>query len=215
MRGIGVSPKTLWPMCAVMIIFLSFGGCSKDEITKLADQVKEATVEKIDQLEKVAPILPKTGEIQLTIDVPTQSRTGYASLVQVETGRPSVLQIRSYVDPARETFPAIFFQGLVPADSAASLAGKTVTGRLFIQSTAGAPVWFNEDNSSVQLTIQSLEETEIVGSFSAGTLTNSDGKSSSFSGSFRAVLDEASLSGSTVTKAASLSMPSPQQGALR
>ncbi len=194
------SPKIPLPrMVALAIAALVASGCSREELNQLATRAKEKAATSFDQLEMSVPILPKTGEISLTLDAPTLARNANATLVLLEPNRPSVLQIRSYANPTQETYPAIFFQGSVAADSMSGLVGKTILGKLFVQPTADGTIWFSDDSSPISLTIQSLEDTELVGSFGPGSLTDAAGTTSPLSGTVRAVTENVVFSHSRVT----------------
>jgi hypothetical protein len=181
-------------VCIALMLAVMLGGCSKEDLNKLTEQVKTATTDTVEQVQKqVAPVLPKTGQFQVTADGPVNSPTGHAALIVLGEGRPAVLQLRSYANVNDETFPAIFFQGTTGVGTVADLVGKTVTGKVFLQNAVGGPVWASEDGAPVTVSVQAVEGSELVGIFSNGMVQDATGRSLTLTGSFRAVIapDEA------------------------
>ncbi len=123
----------------------------------------------------------------MQVDSAIKAEVGIVELINSGEGRGNVLQLRSYAAPESEKFPAIFFQGPTDATDTSALVGKTVTGKLFVQVGSSQPVWYCGDQQTVSCTFDSVEKTELVGKFTAGNLTSTDGRTSTISGSFRVV----------------------------
>ena len=94
-------------------------GCSKEDLTGALDKAKNAVTENAakakqavqekmetttDQVQKQ---LNLAGSIELTNGYPHKTDACYVSLIPQGSGRPTVLQLRSYRDTDRESFPSL------------------------------------------------------------------------------------------------------------
>jgi hypothetical protein len=183
-----VRPGALvWLVMGTVIASSGFG-CGKEELAKITDQVKEATVEKINipvpQI-KIQPI----GEMQLATSTPVSLTNISLSVLVIGDGRPNVLQIQ-LSNPNPETVPAVFVRAMTTATSAAQLVGQTVPVKMFVQPAATGNIWSSPDDRPVSITFDRVEETEVVGRINAGVLVGTDGTETPVSGSFRAVITQ-------------------------
>jgi hypothetical protein len=183
-----VRPGALVWLVVGTLIASSGVGCGKEELAKITEQVKEATVDKIDipvpQI-KLQPI----GEMQLATSTPVSLTNISMSVLVIGDGRPNVLQIQ-LTNPNPQAVPAVFVRAETTATSVAQLIGQTVPVKMFVQPTAAGPIWSSPDDRPVSISFDKLEETEVVGRINAGVLLGTDGVETPVSGSFRAVISQ-------------------------
>jgi hypothetical protein len=160
-------------------------GCSKADVDKLVNQVKEQA-QGVQQ--EAAPKVVPVGSFQWSLNGDHASPMGNASLLIVGDGRPNVFQVRSYTTMDHETFPSVMFQATTKANTYQELVGSTLTGDLYVALDSRASFWKSDAESPVSVSIRSIEETELVGQFGPGNVKNPEGKSSTASGSFRAIM---------------------------
>jgi hypothetical protein len=173
---------TLGYRVAIVTLLLPFAACSKEKLGEFADKAKQAVVEGTEKVKEQAGAVADTakeqlalaGSCEITLDSPVATSGCYFTFLPQGSGRPSVLQIRSYRDPAQESFPSVLLQLQVQAGGLTELVGQTRPAQLFVQKAHDTPVWFCPTGGSVDLKIVSLDDkllhVEIVG----GSLRNSE-----------------------------------------
>lgn len=156
------------------ILALGFGsGCDKVPSLEEAKQAVTGGVEQAKQAvtnttEVVKQATGGAGTIELTLDAPVTASGCYAALYSFSDGRPSVVQITSYNDPAAESFPSIFLRAETTAKAPAELQGQKLSAKAFVQENPGGPVW-SADTKPLELTIASADDTNLTAEFT-GTL---------------------------------------------
>lgn len=165
----------------VLVAVVAFG-CSKEDLTGALDKAKNAVAENAEKAksavqekmetttEQVQEQLNLAGNFELTAGEPVKTGACYVRLIEQGAGRPSVLQLSSYRDAERESFPSVFLQAQVDATSISELIGKPQSGRLFIQREAQGPVLFSESASPIQFNITSVDEQLVSAELTNGTL---------------------------------------------
>lgn len=162
--------------CRATIVFLTILaiGCSKEDLTgalEKAKNAKEAVQAKMDvTTEQVQQQLNLAGNIELTAGEVVKTDACYVSLLPQGSGRPTVLQLQSYRDAERESFPSVFLQAHVQANSIAELIGEPLAARLFVQREAQGPVLFSDISTPIELKITSVEERVISAELSGTAL---------------------------------------------
>jgi len=154
-----------------------------DSVGKVRQTVEKG-VEGVKQTANLA------GNIELTLSPPVQAKACYASFYLVDADRPAVLQISTYPKADTETFPSVFMRALVQTNSAAELAGKTVSAEVFVQPNSEGPVWHSRGPGHVQLQIEEVSEDSIAGKILGGQLISTEtgqpiDVTGTFSGSLR------------------------------
>ncbi len=192
--------RTIFSVVWIVSTILLASGCQKEQLEKLTEQVKQATVEK---LEAAVPPAPAKGQFRLTLDGNIQCDQGEISLIRFNDGRPQLLQVRSYTK-GTEAYPAILFQGKTSATDPKQWIGQSVTGQLFIQTANTAPVWMSPDNQPVTLTITGMEGSEWIANITGPQMITADQKTSSVNGTCRLIITDSSSNAATSTS------PTPQ-----
>jgi len=197
--------KAVGWLCVLAVVAI---GCSKDDLNNLANkaknavsegsaQVKDTVGEQVDSAKntivgakaEVEQQLNMAGSIKLNVGSKVQTTACYVHLLKQGSGRPTVLQFRSYRDAESESFPSIFLQAQVQAASAAELANQTVQCRLFVQLEEHGGVFFAEANTPVELRIISVEENLVKAVLGrASLLDTATGNMVTTTGQFEGVL---------------------------
>lgn len=107
-----------------------------------------------------------TSELALELAGPLKT-TCYASLTSIP-GRPTVLQITSYADPAAETFPSVLIWAPVAANAPADLLNQTVQAQMFAQRDANSAPWQTPPGQAVSIKFTALQGSVLVGQIEAG-----------------------------------------------
>jgi hypothetical protein len=159
---------------AATTLALGFGiGC--DKVPSLED-ARNAVTGGVEQAGKVVENTTEVvkqatggaGAIELQLDVPVTTSGCYAALYTFSDGRPSVVQITSYNDPAAESFPSVMLRAETSAKSPGELNGQKLSANAFVQQNPDGPVW-SADAKPLELTISAADDTRITAEFS-GTL---------------------------------------------
>ena len=115
------------PICLTPILLLPFVvvGCSSEKLNELANKAKQTVSEQADKItdtvkEKTGAAtdaakeqMALAGSCELSLDAPLNTSACYVSFLPQGSGRPSVLQLRSYRDAGQESFPSVLFQAQV------------------------------------------------------------------------------------------------------
>lgn len=154
--------------CQLTVVFalvasLSIVGCKKDVVDTF-NKIQES------EPEPEPPPVSK-GAIKLTLDQPVETDGCYVSFYTFATGRPSVLRIASYPDPAQEAFPSVMLQAQVDVDSASALAGASVQAEVYVMTAEGGATW-HSNPETVEIKITSINGNKVVGQIVGGTLKN-------------------------------------------
>jgi hypothetical protein len=83
-----------------------------------------------------------------------------------------VLQLQSYSDADRETFPSVFLQAHVQANSIAELIGEPLAARLFVQREAQGPVLFSDVSTPIELKITAVQDQLVSAELTGAALRN-------------------------------------------
>lgn len=192
----------------VVVTLLLVAGCSKEELNDLVEkgkqQVDQASAsvtdaaksasEKAQQVasqatqtsEQAKQKLGQAGEMKFTLDAPVAAAGCYVKYVPPQAGRPGVLQLRSYAEPASELFPSVYLRATSTAENAAALRDQNLTGQMFVQKEKGGPVWQADANGLVQLKITQVDDKSLVAEIVGGSLRSfPDGKASTIQGSLQ------------------------------
>lgn len=188
-------------VCAVWVWVSALVGCSKEELSELVNQaketasegtakVKQVVSEKLEtQTERVQQQLHLAGRIELEVGAPLQTDACYAALITPGSNRPNVLQLQSYREAERESFPAVFLQAQVSAKTPAELVGQVLRARLFVQPAAPGTVLFSPPETPVDLKVVSVEGKMLSAELVNATLHDAaSGASVTGTGRFTAVL---------------------------
>lgn len=148
---------------------------------QVADQATQAT-------EPAKQKLGQAGDMQLRLDAPVTTSGCYAKYVPPLAGRPGILQLRSYADPAGESFPSVLLRLTATADNSAGLREQNLTGQMFVQAVKDGPVWQSDATGPVQVKITQADDKMLVAEIVAGSLRSfPDGKASPVQGRVQAV----------------------------
>ncbi|MDA1048885.1 MAG: hypothetical protein O3C40_00180 [Planctomycetota bacterium] len=150
----------------ILIFAVIAAGCSKEDLTGAFDKAKNAVADTSqavqDKMEtttdQVQEKLNLAGSIELTAGEPIKTDACYVRFMPQGAGRPAVLQLQSYRDADRESFPSVFLQAQVQANSLAELVGEPLSARMFVQREAQGPVLFSEISTPIEFKITSIEE---------------------------------------------------------
>jgi len=152
------------------------GGC---DFAKLP----EADKEKTDSDKKASKNTEKKTEapkeqpgagtfVELALDPPVKTERCFAELTPPTNGQEAVLQLKSYVDPALETFPSVFAAATTTAASESDLVDQTVAAQLYVTLDEADNMFVSAGNT-IQITIDKVEGSRIEGRIVSGTLENS------------------------------------------
>lgn len=155
----------------VLVSVSALPGCSK--IKEAVSDVKE----KVSSTKTDLTTPAFTAGIEIEAGGPVKSSEAYASLDVLGEGRPSILQLRSYPDPTRERFPAVYFRATVQQTSLAALAGQRVTGQLFVQHQQDGTVYFTPEGSSVEITISAASDANLIAEITGKLANTADANS--------------------------------------
>lgn len=165
---------------------VGLGGCSKEKLAELADKAKSSVSEGAQQVKQqvvetasqatteVKETAGFAGEMELQLDAPVTAKACYASVLTFTSGRPGVLQLRSYAKPETESFPSFLIQANIGSTTAADLSGKTFPATVFVQSQAGGPIWYSDKAAPAQLKVVSTDDQRISGELVGGSLRSTD-----------------------------------------
>lgn len=187
---------------ALVIIAIIAAGCSKDDLTGALDKAKNAVTDNAAKAkdavqakmetatEQVQEQLNLAGSIELTAGEAVKTDACYVSLIPQGVGRPTVLQLKSYRDADRESFPSVFLQAHVQANSITELIGEPLAARLFVQREAQGPILFSDIATPVELKISAVEDQLLSAAVVSGSLRDtSSGADVPVTGSISGVLE--------------------------
>jgi len=185
------------------ILFLAVfaAGCSKEDLTGALDKAKNAVTDNAAKAkqavqekmstttEKVQEQLKLAGSIELTAGEPIKTDACYVRWIPQGSGRPTVLQLQSYSEADRETFPSVFLQAPVQANSITELIGEPLAARLFVQREAHGPVLFSDVSTPIELKITAVQDQLVSAELTGATLRNTTtGAETPVTGSITGVL---------------------------
>lgn len=181
----------------VMLAIIAVG-CSKDDLTGALDKAKNAVTETTDAVkeqmdsttEQVQEQLNLAGSIELTAGEPLKTDACYVSLIPQGSGRPTILQLQSYRDAARESFPSVFVQAQVQANSLEELTGEPLFARMFVQRETQGSVLFSDVAAPIEFKITKIEDNFVtVELVSANLRETTTGAAIPVTGTFTGVLE--------------------------
>lgn len=164
-----------------------------DQVTKsvgeAAGQVQQEITQKAENVTDAAGgELGLAGKIELTVDAPLQTKACFARFIPSQVGRPSILQLQSYRDSQRESFPSVFARAQIPTGGLAELKGQTVAAQLFLQSESNGPTWYSK-SAPVQLKITAIDSKLLTAEIAGGALYNTaSGATQAVKGTFQGAL---------------------------
>ena len=170
--------------------------CSKEKLGELADKAKQAVAEGADKVKEQAGVVTDTakeqlalaGSCEVALDTPITTTACYFTFLPQGSGRPNVLQVRSYRDIGQESFPSIMLQSQVKAGGPSELVGQTVSAQLFVQTAQDAPVWFCTKGTHVDLKVVSVDDKLLNAEIVSGSVRNSQtGRDQSVTGKFTGI----------------------------
>lgn len=165
-----------------LILAVVVAGCSKEDLTGALDKAKNAVAEgtakakqaveeKMDSTtQQVQEQLNLAGSIELTAGDLIKTDACYVSLIPQGSGRPTVLQLQSYRTADRETFPSVFLQAQVQANSIAELVGEPLAARMFVQREDQGPILLSDVSTPIELKITSVEDQLVSAELTRATL---------------------------------------------
>ena len=194
-----ISQKWCWfGVCGFGLVTL-FAGCGQD-LGDIASSVRDTASQGVDRARQMADGAVETardtgsqlaetagmaGHFDLEVGEPLKTSACYVQLITLGLERPSVLQLQSYRDAERESFPSVFFRAEVTEADFSGLVGQTIDGQLFVKFQPDAPT-FSTQGGPVQVRIDAIEEQQLTGQIIAGSLTAAtDGTVRPVSGTFR------------------------------
>lgn len=170
-----------WLIVACLGGFQGFG-CGK---VPTLEEAKQAVTETVQS----APAIISSGKVEISVGVPLQAAGCYAKTVTFSSGRPAILQLTSYREPAGESFPSFFLRAELPAGATSAASGQTLKAQVYVQEKLNGPVWHSTADSPVELTISAADGKTIAGTVARGSLVNTDtGKRTDISGSIEGVV---------------------------
>jgi len=169
-------------------------GCSKEKLDELTASVKEKTAEIATSAETMAEQaksatntavatvqekLPSRGSIRLQTQPSIETAHANAEMIRFPDGRPTVLQVVSYNPELTDNYPRVLFWGLTTVNSAAELAGQSVSCDLYVQSTATDPMLMSTPANPVEVRFETFnsEEGTIQAQIASAPLLRSDNQS--------------------------------------
>lgn len=203
-------PIACRPLPAMLCCILVAGliGCGDKNVTELVSQVKQSATETVSNVKesatqvtenvtqsvqenvtKVTETVAANGKMNLKVNTDISVGACYTFFVPPNGGRPAVLQLKSFKDTEQETFPSVFCQAQVKADTVAALVGQTVSAQLFVKPSADAPTWYSTTSAPVELQIASITEGKMQANVVSGSLRNAgDDSTAPVTGSMEAVV---------------------------
>jgi len=181
---------------ACTLVCLGAAGCGeklqdlKQTVTEKVGQVvekAEGAVQKVEQ--KVAP---QPEGIELDAGGALRAEACYATLTQVRAGEPAILQLSTFEQGKRETYPSVYVRAEVSAASLADLQGKKLQAQVYLQNKADGPIWQTPVGGHVELTVLTATPDRITCELIQGQLVNAaDGSTLPIKGKFFAKLPSA------------------------
>ncbi len=169
-------------LAAILILAIIAAGCSKEDLTGALDKAKNAVTDSAAKAkdvveekmasttDQVQQTLNLAGSIELTAGAPIKTDACYVSLIPQGSGRPTVLQLQSYRDADGESFPSVFLQAHVQANSITELIGEPLAARLFVQREAQGPVLFSDAATPIELKITAIEDQVVSATLTGAAL---------------------------------------------
>jgi len=168
------------PRARLCLLFALLVGCNSETVQDLKKKVGEG-VDKVKQVGQDATdqvgdqVAATNSYLQLEMGEAVEAKACFASLTQLPGSRPAVLQLTSYADPERESFPSVLIWAEVPSHQPDSLAGQKVKAQIYVQTKADGPVWQSAPGEPIELTIIKAGTQELAGEIASGRLVSSDG----------------------------------------
>jgi len=168
------------PRATLCLILTLLVGCSSETMDNLKKKVGEG-VDKVknvgqDATDQVADqVASASSYMQLEMGEALDAKACFVSLTQLPGSRPAVLQLASYADAERESFPSVLIWAEVPSHQPESLAGQKVKARIFVQAKADGPVWQSAPDEPIEVSITKAGAQEFAGEIASGKIISSDG----------------------------------------
>lgn len=181
-----------------VLAWLPFSGCGNVKLPTSLDEAKQAVTDTAEQVKEAAPgaiqqvpAIVDRGSIEVNVGGPVKGSACYATVAAFSSGRPAVLQLKSYQGAAGDAFPAVFVHARLPEGATGVSAGQTYQADVYVQASADAPLWRSDEGSPVELTITTSDGARIAGDIVKGALINtSDGSRTDVTGTFQGVLSQ-------------------------
>jgi len=174
-------PRSLHYALAALALVFSTGcdqisGMFKEQAEVVQEKVQAVQKSATEAIETVQETVSGTGTAELALDQPLAATACYATLVQPGAGRPAILEIKNNRGGAEgETFPSYLFHAEAPSSTWGDLAGKDVSGQLFVRFAADGPVWFTQRDQLIQVRISTSDGQSLEAEITGGGLTSTAG----------------------------------------
>lgn len=153
-----------------------------DRARQMADGAADTARDTTTQLAETAGM---AGQFDLDVGEPLQTSACYVQLITLGPDRPAVLQLQSYRDAERESFPSVFLRAEVTEGDYSALVGQTFEAEMFVKPQAESATLSTRDGP-IQVRIDAIDDEQLTGEILAGSLTTStDGTARPISGTFR------------------------------
>jgi hypothetical protein len=174
-RRTGGRPRTT--LCLILALLV---GCSSETIDDLKKKVGEG-VDKVKNVGQEATdhvadqVAGANSYLQLEMGEALDAKACFVSLTQLPGSRPAVLQLASYSDAQRESFPSVLIWAEVPSHQPDSLVGQKVKAQIYVQAKADGPVWQSAPEEPIEVSITKAGAQEFAGEIASGKIISSDG----------------------------------------
>ena len=110
------------------------------------------------------------GSIELVAGEPLKTEACYVSFIPQGEGRPTAFQLQSYRDAERESFPSVYLQAQVQANSLAELQDEPLLARMFVQREAEGPILFSDIATPIEFKITAIADQLVSAELTSATL---------------------------------------------
>jgi hypothetical protein len=120
---------------------------------------------------------------------PIRAMNFYCRKVLLGAEDPLVVILSTSRDEEHPEYPALFFQGELPAGEGRDIAHQTIRGRLFMQQDSQAPVYHTPPGRAATVIFQDIDDDRIRGEIqSVQVMSSENGRAVTVSAEFRASL---------------------------
>ena len=155
-------------------------GC--DAIAKLGDEAKQQVQQTVvHTIDDVKQTVGTAGSVELDVGGPVATRGCYANWLRF-SGRPTVLQVASYVDPTNESFPSFFLRGQTDSAEPSALIGAALDVEAYLQREADGPIWHTTAEQPAQIVIRSASAEGFAADLQGVLVNSATGESQNVTG---------------------------------
>ncbi len=169
----------VWALLAFVM-----AGCSQEKLDEMVSNVKDKA-QVITQAAVVAEVIPATGHATINVSPPVKVNVAYARLYATGDGRPAVVQFTTYdPDKGPQNYPALLVRATTPATSLESLAGQSLSAKVFFQQSSAHGVLSSGDEGLVAVEIAPLDPNKktLDATIPAGSLVDAMGTPTTLGG---------------------------------